>query len=276
MDEISPFENLMFGYERISNWLLPDTITNAFGFALLFLALCFLLLAALLNPLLVWKRSIKEFLHSPNVIFLVFVLVYGVFILLTTFTADHIDSFDDRYQLVLFIPLLMLILLIADRLILTHQKPISVFLFVGLFVLWCIYQGSLSRNLIVQSQRTGLPYYNIYNTADFRRSGFIKTLMQFDFGDSMLYSNNAAAVYFFTQQKVDNSPNDPNNFEANENELMNQLETLEFLYDGFLIWFTPNNKRNYYSPEQLTSALPLCLLFEEPDGAVYGLGRPCE
>lgn len=268
--EINVVQNLQIAWTRMWAWVLPNTLTKRIDPLLLLLAL--LVVLFLVNKRKDWQAWSKQLLRTSNLPLVIFVVVYFVFVLFTSFTIDHQDVYDDRYQAPIFLPLLILIFVALDSLVFPNLKKFRKWGEAGLiavFVVWLAYQGFLTFRFVKTSMLGGVAYYNLYNTADYRRSGFIQYLQSYEFSEGApLYSNNAALVYFYAGRQVDNSIYDPNNFLAT----MDYLENLGSTWPprpAYLIWFLPNQKRNYYSPEQLELISTLELIFAEGDGQLY-------
>ena len=276
LGEINPLENAAFSYQRISGWLFPSSITKRID--LVFLLAGIVILLVIFNRKNEWQVWLIATIKTRNIIFPVFAMVYAIFITFTTFTGDHIDSFDDRYQLILFIPLMIIFLIALDNLVLPHlgyYNKIPSAILIAFFGLWFAYQGFLIYRFIDASFQNGVDRYNVYNIADLHRSGFIGELEIFDFDNNLsIYSNNAAAVYFFTQQQVENSLYDTEHFIASDEYLLSPPRNWPDHSNGYLVWFTPNTKRNYFSPDQLSRIVNLRLLFKEGDGAIYQISNP--
>ena len=99
--------------------------------------------------------------------------------------------------------------------------------------------------------------------------------------DVPLYSNNAAAVYFFTGIETKDSLYDPihdslsDNYYASENNLIDNVKRWPNGETIYLLWFKPNNKKNYYTPEQLSLVGDVELMYSVKGGRIYIL-RPLE
>jgi hypothetical protein len=214
LNGISPLENLAFSYHRISAWLLPNSATKRTDLSLIILIFVFILV--IINKKSSWTSFARNIFRGSDVVLVIFIPIYFLFITLTTFTGDHIDGYDDRYQVVLFIPLMVLGLIIFDSLVMPNLQKLNRWIYalpIALALAWFAYQGFLTYRFVFDSRANGIAFYNIYNTANYQRSGFIDFLRGYSFSSEIpVYSNNAAAVYFYTEHQVDNSLNDPNNF----------------------------------------------------------------
>lgn len=268
---IRPIENLQFSLNRITEWLMPNFVTKRIPLILVLLAIAFFL--AYLNRNRSWRDLNNQLTNPQTMLISLFFVFYFSFIILTTFTGDHIDSFDDRYQLVMFIPLYIVLADFLDNMLAPHIRK-NVYNFVLLLlvpgILWLGYHGFLTYRFVKQSANDGIPYYNIYNARNYHDSMFIDYFSDYDIPDGLpIYSNNAAAVYFFTRRQVNNSLNDPSGSSASLNYLEGQISAWPPEERAVLIWFTPNEKHNYYSPEELKLVSELTLIQDMPDGELY-------
>ncbi len=273
--DIDPFGNLAFSYARISQWFLPNSITKRVDiFIFLFIGI---LILALINKRGEIKKWGESLFGSSNIVFLIFIPVYFVSMIFTTITNDHTAQYDDRYQLIIFLPLLIILFITIEKLLLLRLAKwnrLANVAVIALLGVWLSYHGFLTYRFIQASLGEGVAYYNIYNVRDYRQSGFIDFLQHYEFiEDIPFYSNNASAVYLYTKRQVDNSSNDTISFLASDEYLMSEVISWPPEDMAYLIWFTPNLKRNYYSPAQLEAVSSLELVHSEPDGEVY-LVRP--
>lgn len=269
--QIDLIGNLAFSYARISQWFLPNSITKRADLSIFFFLGVLLLI--LINKRSEVKKQIREFILSSDVVYLIFISIYFVSVVFTTITSDHVDQYDDRYQFIIFLPLLIIIFIAIEKMLLPHLAKfgrLANVAIVAIFSVWLSYQGFLTYRFVEASLDEGVAYYNVYNVRDYRQSSFVSFLQDYEFAQGIpLYSNNASAVYLYTKRQVDNSASDSVNFLASPEFLLSELISWPSEDLVYLIWFTPNLKRNYYSPEQLEAVSSLELIHSEPDGQLY-------
>jgi hypothetical protein len=274
-DFIEPLGNVAVFYARISEWLLPNTLTKRVDLAFFLLALAGLLL--LWNSRDAWRAWARELFATPNLALIVFSVVYFIFMALVVATREHTDSFDDRYLLPLFVPLLILFFLTLDRLLLPRLSAWGRWgraLLVGGLALWLAYHGFLTGRFIQTSLEEGVAYYNLYNIRAYRESPFVQTIQAYSFAEGLqLYSNDAPAVYFYTGRPVRNSLDDSQSYTARDEHVRDEAESWPPEPQAYLLWLLPNWKEHYFTPAQLEQVSELEPLLQLESGGLY-LARP--
>ena len=270
-DYIEPIGNLQLFYARIAQWFLPNTLTKRIEFGLI--ALVLLLALIVLGRQEGLQRWWRELVGSPNLITLIFSLFYFVFMIFVVATREHTEPYDDRYLVPLFIPLVLLVFHFLDAMIGGRVQVGSKWLRAGLvtgLVLWVAYQGFLSGRLILAAREEGMPYYNHFNTQSYRDSELLQRLEEFEFERGVpLYSNDAAAVYFYTGHVVRNSPSDSSNYVAADEAVAMDAQGWPREGRAYFAWLLPNWKKHYFSPEQLEAVAEFETLIAGEDGALY-------
>ncbi len=137
--EVLVWPNVLFSYDRISHWFLPYFISDKVGFAI-FVGLAIIALGTI-NRSAQWRSWAIRVVQPELLPVWIVTLVYLTFVTLTTFTHDHIDAFDDRYQVVVLVPLLLLLLSTIEELLLPHLSKIGEGVLLSLLAAWVVYFG---------------------------------------------------------------------------------------------------------------------------------------
>lgn len=274
LGEIDIFGNLRYTLEKVALWFLPQTVIDTLWLP----ALALLLLAALA---VLARRDLRSrllcLLRSPNLaLYWIFLLAYLLFILATTFTGDHIDVYDDRYQAPLFVPLLVVLLACLRELLGNSGGrrrrwiyPLVTFL----MAVWLIYPAFKVYKFVVMSRDQGVVYYDMFNNRRLRESDFVARLQSFPYKpDLVLYSNLPSAVYYYTGRITLPSPSDPQNYTASTKWLLENVESWPEEKRAYFIWMLRNDRRRYFSPNQIKKVSHLVLRYRDALGEIYEAG----
>jgi hypothetical protein len=212
--------------------------------------------------------------HNPIMPVFLITVVYFVAVTLTSYTADHLQTFDDRYQALLYFLILIVLFLSLDELILNHlhglPKAIVMVIVIGVFSVWGFYRVALLNDFVKTSKDRGVVAYNDYNTKKMIRSGLVVYLIKNPLDPGVaLYSNEPEALYFFLRRPVEMSPVDPSHYVADPESLKPLYPRWPEEESAYLVWFRPNTKRHYYSPAQLEQFTQMDKLYKRYDGDVY-------
>ncbi|MCW5876825.1 MAG: hypothetical protein KIS85_08075 [Anaerolineales bacterium] len=266
--------NLLFAYQRISEWFLPDMVSRHISLA----ALAGLALAAAwwLTPRAAWRAWGQRMLSAELLPVWLSAAIYLGFVALTTFTHDHVDHFDDRYQ-VMMLPALLLCLFVGIEELAPRPRRWRAYLrglgMAGLAV-WVAWLGLNSYKFIAEAQEAGVPYYNVFNVESYYNSGFVRYLQRYAFEEGVpLYSNASGAVYLHIGRRAARSPLHTESGGTDMQYLYSEYGDWPEGGRGYLVWFYLNPRSNYYLPEMLENLAELELIFSEPDGVLFRLGH---
>jgi hypothetical protein len=268
--KVHVLQNLQIAFARIMAWAGPNPAVY-----------CLLPLALLLAAAIVLNRdkgrlgsSIRQ-LFAPAILPVVILsAVYFFAVTVTAYTADHLQTFDDRYQAPLFFFLLVLLLLILDELILANLKgrsaAVALTIALAIFGVWGYRQAALISGFVQTSKEQGVVEYNDYNNKQMIRSGLVVYMIKNPPPPGMaLYSNEPEAIYFFLHRQSKSSPVDPVHYSAAVQDITSLYPHWPAEPQAYLIWFKPNIKRQYYDPGAIEQLTQMEKLYKRYDGEVY-------
>ena len=273
MEYVSIADNLAFTYAKVVHWLLPNTLAKHLPMGVIGLVLLVTLL--LINRKADWLRWAKRWFSAPFLPILVFSIIYLVAITLTVYTADHAitDFYDDRYQSPLFFILLTGLFMTLDELVLVHIKEsrqkIANWAIVILFTVWAFYPAWILYRFTTQSIENGVVAYNNYNTRQLNETDLVKFIRKYPFDPSLpIYTNYNEALYLLADRTSLLSPKDYQHYGAKEDYLLEHYQSWPPEPAVYVVWFRSNEKKNYYSPDQLSKVANVELLYKQKDGQV--------
>lgn len=268
--------NLQLSLQRIAEWFPAlDQTLSIIAFLLLGAGLIVLIL---INQRQDWQRWVRRLFTNPILPVILLTTIYIVSILFTSYTLDHLEASDDRYQVPLLFALLIFVFASLDELVFPHLQSRGLQFgmagFTILFLAWLIYPSLNLTRFVADSHERGVTIYNTYNTRKMDRSPLVVMLRKEPLPPQIpIYSNEPEVVYFWLRRAAHMSPFDPKNYYA-------EIQNLETLYatwppeeQAYLIWFKPNIKNNYYSPDDLVQLAEMERLYKHYDGELY-LIRP--
>ena len=274
-----PLENANLSLTRMVHWFVP--FYEPFAYVLLNPWIILIPLLALLlifnrkqHWLGLWKAVINNIYVWP---YLVFSVVYFIMMLLTVVTVDHLDLYSDRYYIILFPLVLILLCYALENLVLSHFDKIRSFVryaAVVVFVLWLAYPILSLQEYLRLAVVEGEPSsYNIQNTRTYRESKVIekgRDLMESD-PEAAMYSNYANVIWFAYRQPVDLLPvrGEALSFSESIAHLNQKYSGWPHGKDGYLIWFKPNQYHHVAQPRELAEIADLELIYEDKHGAIY-------
>jgi hypothetical protein len=271
LSQINIIGNLRYTLARAAVWFMPNMVIDRFWPLLA----VFLLLAGLGVLICREGRSrLVACLRSPSLaLYWIFLLAYLGFILVTTFTGDHIDTYDDRYQAPIFVPLLLVFLACLRELLEAGSVRLRRWLYlvvtVGM-VAWLIYPAFKVYKFVKMSRDQGVVYYNMFNTRVLRESEFVERLQKFPYKpDTRLYSNLPSAVYYFTGRITRQSLLDPQNYNASTQWLLDNVKAWPQEERAYFIWMFRNDRRRYFGPNQIKKVAHLVLRYADTVGEIY-------
>ncbi len=270
---VDVYKNTTLALTKILHWFVPYLAPLM---PIITRPLIFLFLAALLLWLLnrqrgdlirSWAQALMDRSVYPT---LTYGAVYFAAVELTIVTGDHqwLDA-DDRYYVILLVPVMLLVLFTCDVLIrphlsLTFRKINLVLVF--FFVCWSVYPLYGMREYLVTALAIGEPSgYNRFNTFTFQESGVVAEMQKLraDQPDAIVYSNYVDAVWLYTRKPVQILPS----------ETVSDFTTVYsgWPHDkpGYIVWFKPNEYKHYLSPDELSQFSVLDLIYSDSSGDIY-------
>ena len=265
--------NIVLTFVRMNRWVMPLSLTQILPPAVAWLLLFLVLLV--INRKTDWIRWGQCWMSAHFLPILIFSILYYLFITLTIYTGDHIisDYYDDRLQAPLFFALIIGLFLSIDVLVLSHLKADwkkrADLVLTALFIVWSLYPINLIYKFISYSLKDGVVAYNNYNTRLLNHSSLVEFIRTFEFRDDHpIYTNYTEAVYLFTGRQARSSPVDNQSYRAEKEHVIPQLTSWPPQGAAYLIWFELREKRNYFSPDDLSQVSNMELLFEGTAGRV--------
>ncbi len=269
-----PLLNIAYHTRMILRWFIPLSVLNRlpawFPPAVVLVGLLLLRRNANWTAL---SARLKSPAYWPMI---VFSIVYLLVLIPTTITFDHTHPYDDRFQIVIFTPVLILVFSVLQETVINPLKErgwqFAQILTTLFFLLWSIYPIALLQAYVKDSIENGEALYNLYNHRRFQESPVVGYLREHPLDPSLpVYSNDPEAAYLFTRQVTHYSPRD---FENNERD----DEYLHAHYRGWpeegivaWVWFTTRgDRRNFFNPGDLEEIAFVEALFTyEQAGGVY-------
>ncbi len=269
--EIRPTDNLIYTLEKAAVWFLPNTVIERSWLPVLALLLVATLIVFLHREL---RKRLYRLLLSPTMaLYCLFLLGYLGFILVTTFSGDHIDVYDDRYQAPMYVPLLLIFLACLREILLAASARWRGWVYAGVTLLmfvWLLYPAFKVYKFVVMSLDQGVVYYNMFNNSRYRESDFVHRLEEFPFKPGMtLYSNLPSAVYYFTGRITQSSVSDPQNYNASTQWLLANIVSWPKEERAYFVWLFRNDRRRYFSPDQIKKVSHLVLRYQDGTGEIY-------
>lgn len=272
-----PTMNLINFLVKIGHWFVSYNRIS------IILAVCILGLVAfyivIMNRRLDWARFGKQLIRPPILTGLNFALIYLLFVVLTANPLDTSYPDYDRYQVVILPVVLCLVFLVCDELIypklaafidLHLSRVVSTALVVLFCAIWLAYPVLKFSKYALKVQQEGDSIYNLYNTPVLRNSKVVKYLGKIETRPGeMLYSNEPAAVWFYTGQQAYKSPRGNWTMKMTVKELVKLFDGWPGNRAGYLIWFWPNQASNAMLPKDLEKIAVLGQLYKGSDGEIY-------
>lgn len=281
-NEMWPLENISLSLTKILHWFMPylpglkSLLLQPWTLLLPLAALLVILNLKHKENWSAWGKSLSGRYVWPG---LAFAVVYYFLLAYTVNTIDHRDLTSDRYYVILFPILLILLLLTVEHLILPRlpQKRLFQLSAAALALLWLIYpiydlQGYLRLSLV-----NGEPSnYNIYNSSAFMNMKVTQVgreLAQAN-PDAAIYSNYVNLLWFQYKRPI-------HTLLPVDNELPQEqrIANLQAAYPGwpgaetgYIIWYTPNEYKYLASPADLSLIANLKLIYKDDNGEIYKVG----
>ncbi len=239
-----PLVNTLQFLRKIMYWFLPYRPISQTGFVEPVVILAVILIILLLiNKRQNWLDWAKQFLRPALVSCMLLSFVYLTSSILNIQTGDHKILFSDRYFVIIFVPILVLIFMTFDRLILPHISLRMDYLqaaLIILFLLWSSYPISKIYKYVRVSLVEGENGYNQYNTRAFHESKILEqaqSLLEKE-PEARLYSNIGPAVWFFTRHLMILPP--AQDVPRTKDQLKADLAGWPYDRPGYYVWFEPD------------------------------------
>lgn len=265
--------NIVLTFARVNRWIFPLSVTRLLPPIVIWSVLLLVLLA--INRKKDWTRWGRRWLTAYFLPIPVLSIFYYLFITLTIYTGDHVisDIYDDRLQSLLFFVVFIGIFVSMDELVLAHikesRKKLTDLIIAAVFIIWSVFPSNLMYKFIKYSLEDGVVVYNNYNTRALNHSDLVEFLRSYHFNDELpIYTNYGEAVYLFTGLQTESSPKDLQSYTAQPEHVPQQLTTWPPQPAAYFIWFKSGEKRNYFSPKNLSQVTLMELLYDGKKGQV--------
>lgn len=267
---VSVIQNLTFSLERITQWFIPISAIRWIDPRLI--VLCILVILLLINRVNNWKRWGKRLLNIQVVAVILPVVVYFLAMIVTAVSADHYETFDDRYQAPMFLAILVVLFVTLDELVLVHfhgrwQKIVTLAL-TPLFLIWLIYPANRLFEFALSSNQNGVIFYNVYNTRAMWEMPLVERLKSLD-PSLPVYSNYSKGIFLFTGREVQRSPSDQDNYHADPDNLPKQYPHWPPEGSAYLVWLNMHDNPAYFDPDDLGTIASLTRLYKGRDGQIF-------
>jgi hypothetical protein len=270
-------ENTAYYIRAITRWFIPLSVTQRIPFWIIPALLLVLLL--LVGRRRHWAAFLGRFSRSPLIFMVLFSAAYILSTLLTITPLDHLNPYDDRYQAVIFVPILAILFYAVQDLVITPLqerniqwiRPVAIVL----ILIWSIYPIFTVYKYVLKSVQQGEIIYNLYNLKEYNDSPVIHFLKEYPPGSGVpLYSNLPEVTYLFIRQTTKRAPHDIGLYGRTPQYLLEHYLEWPEEEMAYLIWIRPNPRQNYYPPDELSSVADVEVLFQtRRRGGVY-LIRP--
>ena len=279
LSQIMPLENISLTLTKMFNWFVPlhPLLLPLLMRPWIILSVIALILV-LINNRKFWLEWGCAFIQNryfgPLALF---TIIYVVLLAFTVNTIDHRDLTSDRYYVVVYPAILVIVFITVDRLVLTHINPGSRWLRaapIALFLIWLLYPVLSMHEYLGKALVQGEPSnYNIHNSARFANMEFLRVTQTFIDQDpsAMLYSNYTATVWFRFQRDVYILPYQDAELSREENVAMLKKNYAGWpgTDPGYIIWFIPNESTGYAPPENLSLIADVKLLYQDKNGQLF-------
>jgi hypothetical protein len=158
-------DNVAYVVRQILRWFVPLSILDLLPLWLI--PALFLGVLLLLARRRYWRAFFLSLLRSPLWQMVVFSTIYVLIIIFTTITADHTFVYDDRFQSIVYVPLLVILISIILNLVIPPFKdrniPCSSPVAFILILVWSFYPIFTTYKYVKKSIQEGEAIYNMYN-----------------------------------------------------------------------------------------------------------------
>jgi len=270
--EVDVYQNTSLALTKILHWFVPyltplmPILTRPFSLLFVMALLLWLLNRKRSDLIQVWAQAFMDRSVYPT---LLYGVVYFAAVVLTIITGDHqwLDT-DDRYYVILLVPVALLVVFTYDILVQPHLPDFrrSDLIVAVLFVLWSAYPLYGMREYLATARAIGEPSdYNHFNTRAYHEAPVVSEMQKLLESQSgpIVYSNYVDVVWFYTRKPVQLLPN-------------REVPDLTTAYvgwpnnkPGYIVWFKPNEYKHYLSPDELSQFSELELVYSDPSGDIY-------
>jgi hypothetical protein len=267
-------ENVAYVVRQILRWSVPLSILDLLPLWLI--PALFLGILLLLARRRHWQTFFISLLRSPLWQMVIFSTLYLLIVIFTTITADHTYVYDDRFQSVVYVPLLVILISIILNLVIPpfmdRNIPCSSPVAVILILVWSFYPIFTTYKYVKKSIQEGEAIYNMYNLRIYQESPVVNYLETHPLEPgALIYSNDPEVVYFFTRRSVHLSPRDLENDQRSQAYLLEHYSDWPEAQTAYLVWFAQRgDRKDYFTPEELEEIATLHPLIEtKKKGAIY-------
>lgn len=262
----SLIENIIFFSNTVFTWYLPMNIYGLFLIFIFIIAIAWLLLG--FGPNKKGQEYDLKFFTSV----LVFVLIYTLFIVISSTTTAY-DRISNRLLSPIYIPLIIILFFIFDKIRSRLTKLLSIRSATALFVIVIILlmKYPAMNTVYIVSEFIGQGSYG-YSSNNWKNNEIIQYLirMKTPYESYDFYSNVPEAVYILSNIEAKWSPaktlyNSPQLFKS----YTVQNNTEYYKGEKYLIWFDKINRRFLFTFNELHNNMNMIEVVRLEDGGIY-------
>ena len=258
------YQNISFSGKVFCEWFYNSTLNTATTFTVGLIMLLLMVSYSILILIRIFKyRSDAHYYKIATV----YGTVYYLFIL-TTATLSRYETINNRLLSPLFIPVLLLIIHIGERLInstlfasLQRVKAIVITLLFGVFL---SKEVLASYDFYMDSQEGGIGGYTEDSWKESETIQYVKEhinmFSKLSIYDIPVYSNSAHSLYLYTDTYFTLLP---------EKTHLNKIETMYKLPAFYVIWFNEEGNDDILPIEAIQKHKTLKVIHQFKDGTVY-------
>lgn len=198
-----------------------------------------------------------------------FILVYGMLLILSISFFDNNTPLDERILSPIFFAATILLLWLVDRLwhyLAGHQTARLLMIAIGLF--YAIAYTVQAANWTTSNQGQIHAIYRYW-----QQSEIIQKVKQLP-DEVMIYSNAPETIYLYTGKPVLRTPrtleSTTGQFNQSYSSDLLQIKTKLDNRSGILVFFNGLGRRTLPTEQELVDALQVSILFNTIDGTIYG------
>lgn len=208
---------------------------------------------------------------SPMVLF---VVAHVGFLLISSTTTAY-DRIDDRLLSPVFVPLTLLLLLLASGIptLLTEQrlsqKRIEILLTIVTAV-WLVFLAGVTMLNAGVTSKQG----RAFSSQSWKNSQTIRYVLHSGIPDGVIYTNAPDALYLLANITGKRSPNKTM---YNSPKIVNTLSSLKGVWPeegkAYLVWLQAFDRKHLFTPDELKTIADVQQIVRLEDGAIYRVTR---
>ena len=264
-------QNLTFMFNSLLEWYIPLRFIDHRSILVFLIATAgFLAGLSLKDNWQSVKVSLRQI--SPTVLF---VITYIAFLIISSTTTAY-DRIGDRLLSPIYVPLTLLLLILAQAIVEPYQrrfskKIVSSILIIGILI-WLVYPVLAIMLNVVNLTQNGRGY----NSKTWKDSETIQYLVQHQTIESecTVYTNGPDATYILAYLSAELSPDETRN---NSPEIGNDISRLMGSWPkeskACLVWFDRIDRTYLFTIDELQTVVNIDQITRLEDGSIYSITR---